>query len=148
MTNTQRLSRIQRLVTIRERHRDTAQQQLADAARQAEAARLRHRAAAQQWLDQAEFVAGSQGSSISEFAEQRMHLNALRRRQMLAEQAREQKQEQEDECREEAVESHRELRKMELWSDSVEDEIRVETTRQDQKNTDELAAQMHRRAKR
>ena len=142
MTDQQRIDRIQRLISLKQRDRDSAQGALADAQRKAAVAADKHREAETRWEDEADDVAELQAAdSVREFAERRSHLNALRRKANHADQKRDQSSRTEESKRAEATDAHREVRKMELWSESEVERIRVKTARNDQRATDEIAAQ-------
>ncbi len=143
MTKKQRLKRINRLVTVRERDRDSARGELAEATRDAESAKDAHEQAASRWEDQADEVASvEEVRSAHEFAQQRSHLNALRREVDRADRQRQQAEAVQDDKRGAATAAQQELRKMEIWSETQAERIRVDDQRRDQKTTDEIAARI------
>ncbi len=143
MTKKQRLKRINRLVTIRERDRDSARGELAEATRDAESAKHAHEQAASRWEVEADEVAAVDSvGSIHEFAEQRRHLNALKREVDRANRQRKEAEAVQDDKRVAATDAQRELRKMELWSEAQAERIRLDDKRRDQKTTDEIASQI------
>ncbi|MSP25688.1 MAG: hypothetical protein EXR75_11090 [Myxococcales bacterium] len=143
MTGKQRVKRIERLLSIRERDRDSARGQLADAQRRTEDARIVRSDAEVRWTSEVERTAVPvENASIQDFALQRMHLNTLRR---VADRARlklEHAATEEDRKRDTATVAQREVRKMELWSDAERERQRVETLSFEQKLSDEHAAQL------
>ncbi len=143
MTGKQRIRRIDRLVSIRERDRDSARGELADAQRRAEDASRSRAAAEDRWQAEAELTAAPpEQLSIQDFALQRMHLSTLRREAERAQHRHERAVKDEDKKRELATFAQTELRKMELWSDTERERQRVEAQSRDQKITDEHAAQL------
>jgi flagellar export protein FliJ len=148
MTEKQRLKRIQRLVDLRERERDSARGELADAQRHAARAQARHESAERRWADEADAAAEpGEVASMRDFAESRMHLDSLRRVADRASEQRRRAEGEEDRKRDAATEAQRELRKMELWSEAQEDRLRELGLRADQRVTDELAARIVHRSK-
>jgi hypothetical protein len=146
MTDRQRLARIKRLVIIRERVRDNAQSALADARREADSDRDAHDSAREQWEQECEQTEEHEAvASVRDFAEQRGHLNNLRRRADRAAVKRIRSAHDEELRREEAKEAHTELRKMEIWNDNENKRIETENNRLAQIDTDEIAAQRKRR---
>ena len=142
MTNKQRLSRIQRLVNIRERTRDGAQSALAEAKRKADSDRQAHVDARENWAQECDET-NDEGSvaSVRDFAERRSHLHTLHRKADRAAIKRERSEIEEADRLEEATKAHKELRKMEVWNDNETKRIQEETNRRDQQLTDEIAAQ-------
>lgn len=145
MTNKQRLDRIQRLVNIRERDRDEKRGALSEAQRQTELARAAQQDAETTWQERAAGVGATTVTSASEFAENRMHLADLKKHAEHRRIAHEEAEQEESERRSDAQDAQRELRKMELWSESEAEKIRKERARQDQIVTDELAALLSQR---
>lgn len=143
MTGKQRIKRIDRLVSIRERDRDSARGELAEAQRRVDDASRTHAAAEDRWNAEADrTTAAPEQLSIQDFALQRMHLSTLRRDAERAQHRHERAVKDEDKKRELATFAQTELRKMELWSDAERERQRVEAQTRDQKITDEHAAQL------
>jgi flagellar biosynthesis chaperone FliJ len=86
--------------------------------------------------------------SIHDFAVQRMHLHTLRREADRAQLRHHQACAVEHEKLEATTAAQRELRKMELWSESETEKQRTEHERVDQKTTDEIAARIVQRPSR
>jgi flagellar export protein FliJ len=142
VTNKERLSRIQRLVNIRERTRDSAQSALAEAKRKADSARQAHMNARENWDQECDGTNDdSPVASVRDFAERRSHLHTLHRKADRAAVKRQRSEVEEASRLEEATDAHKELRKMEVWNDNETKRIQEETNRRDQQLTDEIAAQ-------
>lgn len=142
MTDKERLSRIKRLVDLRERARDHAQNALANARRKADSDRKAHTDAQNNWESECNDEESDSGvASVRDFAERRSHLNTLRRKVDRAAAKRDHSEHEEADRLEQATEAHKELRKMEIWNDNETKRIQQETNRRDQIVTDEIAAQ-------
>jgi flagellar export protein FliJ len=142
MTGKQRIKRIERLASLRERERDSARGELANAQRATERAERAHEEAENRWVEEVADSESDAPVSIHDFAVQRMHLHTLRREADRAQLRKEQAQAHEQQKLEAATAAQRELRKMELWSESEIERQRTEHERLDQKITDELAARI------
>ena len=142
MTDKERLNRIKRLVSLRERARDQAQSALAEARRKADSDRAAVATAEEDWRQECDKEASSEGpASVRDFAEHRNHLNALRRRVEQADVKRKQSEQEEASKLSAATVAHKDLRKMEIWNENETKRIQQETNRREQLITDEIAAQ-------
>jgi flagellar export protein FliJ len=138
----QRLKRIARLVALRESARDAAQAKLAEARRMTEAARNELAEAETAWRVEADAVAAETALPASEFALRRAHLQWLRRAIDRAAERLRLSEEHEHKELEATTQAQRELRKMEVWSETETARHQLEENRKDQILTDELAARI------
>ncbi len=143
----ERLTRIKRLVSVRERYRDSAQAALSDANRRVQHADAEHAEAECSWSERAEAAVQDLPQSVDELVDQRNHLASLRQSADHALHRRCRAAEQEDARRGEALRAQQELRKMELWSGAVAESLRADEARAEQRKTDELAADLRGRGK-
>jgi len=147
MTSKQRLQRINRLVSLKEHRRDEQRGRLAKAQRDTEDARSAREQAENSWQECADDAASADAPvSIAEFAESRAHLDSLKREVEVAEVKHRKAERRESARRDDACSAQRELRKMELWGENEAEKIRAANARQEQNETNELAARISKRS--
>ena len=136
-----RLERIERLVAVRQRQLDIVRDKLAEAQRELARASQEASDAEAAWHRRA-CEAAPAAATISEMMAERAYLETLRNR---AEQSRhELKEATSRHCarREAVCTAHRELRRLELWSEQVAETLRQEAGRKERMREDELAARV------
>jgi hypothetical protein len=135
-----RKRRIVRLVAARARLLDVARGELARALRSTAEAAEASRAAQRAWSDQAEAVAAASFANVDEIADSRAHLDALRRRAELATEAMDRARAHEHARRAACIAAEREVKKVEIWRDKIEEAERAIAARQERVAADEIAA--------
>jgi len=143
MSDRKKLGRIQRLVWLKERRRDAAQAQLAEARARANAAAERAEDAEQRFEHEAaDSDAPPSDTPMSDWMVQRQHVTALGLEAEDAHHVRCQAESTAAERRGEVHHAERELRQMERWSEVEGARAELEGQRREQSATDELAAQI------
>ena len=137
-------ARIERLITLRSRAVDIAQSSLAAAARATGLARQAQEHAEQAWLAEVALHASASETTMADFTESRLMILALRQRADALVLHVQEAQAKEDQQREVLTDARRELRKLELWRDSIVESSRQESARRERVATDEIAARISR----
>jgi flagellar export protein FliJ len=135
-----RKRRIVRLVTARSRVLDAARGELGRAQRAVSEAAEAERAAEQAWSDRAEAVAAATFASIDAITDSRAHLDGLRRRARAATTATARARIEEQARREACIAAEREVKKVEIWRDKIEQAERAIEARRERVTADEIAA--------
>jgi len=144
----QRLARIERLVRIHEQHLDVARMKLMCAQQQVHTARGSHERAEALFNQAAATLRARAAVTVGALAEVSDHLATLRRHADAALAARREAASQAARRRHEVVDAERELKKVERWAESVGEALRERRTKQERRESDELAAQSHNRRSR
>jgi hypothetical protein len=141
----QKLKRIERLVSLKERRRDVLQGVLAGAERTTRAHWEVLSAAEDRWLREIARAVATGGAQVHEMLAERMHLETLRERADLAHHEHRRALENQERCAADVRHAERELRQMERWSETVNDALRSAQERRERIDTDELAARITQR---
>jgi flagellar biosynthesis chaperone FliJ len=135
-----RKRRIVRLVTARSRLLDAARGELGRAQRALSEAADAERAAQRAWTERAEAVAAEAFVSVDAIADSRAHLEGLRRRAEVAAAATERARTEEQTRRDACIAAEREVKKVEIWRDKIQEAERAIAARQERVTADEIAA--------
>lgn len=138
--STERRNRVERVMQVRSRALDIARGDLATASREVLRIELEHEAAVTLWLERANLPVGMTFERTEMFADQREHIDSLRKRVEQLEKNLMSARAREAACRERAKRAQQELKKIETWRDSLDAQIREQESRRERKTTDELAA--------
>ncbi len=135
-----RQTRIQRILELRQRELDDARSELAAAGRRVFEKEEQHERAVQAWMEKAQIATRPDFASMEDFILEREHINTLRdlaeriSNELLRARARE------EVCRQKTVKAQQELKKIETWGENIAEERRQKESRQERKQTDEMAA--------
>jgi flagellar biosynthesis chaperone FliJ len=135
-----RTRRIARLAAARSRELDVARGELARARRATGEAEAIEAAASRAWRQRAEALASTSFTSIDDLMISRAHLEGLRLRETTAAAALASAREAENTRREACIRAEREVRKVEIWREKIEEAERAITVRRERVTADEIAA--------
>ena len=135
-----RKQRIARLLAARSRGLDAARGELGVAQRAAREAAATELAAQRAWSDRAEALATASFPDVDAIVDSRAHLDGLRLRAEAASKATEQARAEELLRRDACIAAEREVKKVEIWRDRIEEADRARVARQERVTADEIAA--------
>lgn len=135
-----RKRRIGRLVAARSRVLDAARGELGRAQRATSEAAAAELAAERAWADRAEALATASFPDVDAILDSRAHLDGLRLGAKAATKATERARDEEVLRREACIAAEREVKKVEIWRDRIEEADRARVARQERVTADEIAA--------
>ena len=135
-----RKRRIGRLVAARSRVLDAARGELGRAQRATSEAAAAELAAERAWADRAEALATASFPDVDAILDSRAHLDGLRLGAEAATKTSERARDEEVLRREACIAAEREVKKVEIWRDRIEEADRARVARQERVTADEIAA--------
>ena len=135
-----RKRRIARLVAARTRVLDAARGELGRAQRATSEAAAAELAAQRAWGDRADALATASFADVDAIMDSRAHLDGLRRGAEAATSVTERAREEERARRDACIGAEREVKKVEIWRDRIEEADRARVARQERITADEIAA--------